>query len=135
MNLEQFFKKHPSIVKRDFARELDVQNTDLAYWSFPESHEKFRKVPAKVALRIEQLTKGEVTRADIVLDWRAIWPDFDPLNSPYTPLSADASMARKIAHASALTGLSALSASLACLFYGWQCHTVTAPVARRLARN
>jgi DNA-binding transcriptional regulator YdaS (Cro superfamily) len=133
MNLENYFKKHPKIVKLHFSRLLGVQNSDLAYWSYPPNHSKFRFVPAHVAVKIERLTQGEVLRSDLVDNWQAIWPEFDPAHSPYAPLAKDASIGQQIERASSLTGLSVLTTSLATAYGGWHTQYMAKPIAMKYA--
>ena len=92
-----------------------------------------RPVAPHLAIKIEQFTRGQVTRADMVPDWQAIWPEFDPAHSPYAPLAADASMAQKIERAAALTGLSVLTTSLAAAYGSWHTQHMAKPIAMKYA--
>lgn len=70
MLLRDYIRQNKGEATR-LARELGIS---LAYLG--QMHSGHRPVPPKVAVRIEQLTRGSVRRWDMFPDdWRELWPE------------------------------------------------------------
>ena len=55
---------------RELAEKLGCSLTSLSFW-----RHKRRPVPILMCVKIERITRGEVTRKDLRPDWSLIWPE------------------------------------------------------------
>lgn len=67
------YLKNEGISQKKFAAMINRNSSEVCYWV-----KRKLPIPVKVAVRIEQVTNGNVSRRDLFQDdWAEIWPELE----------------------------------------------------------
>lgn len=73
MKLNDYLRPNGLVPASELARHIGAHHQSVRDWSKGRAN-----CPAVHACKIEEITGGRVSRAELVPKWRSIWPDYTP---------------------------------------------------------